>query len=350
MGKFSYTEDYILKEKTHRDSDSESSDLPVSANLEENLQKITELLHTDLSGDVIIRKFKVNINKKQTDAFIFFVDGLVDRMNVGLFVLDPLMHAQGEKSGLEAEAYIREKLISQNAVSVSKAYRDAIDKVCFGECGLFVDGIGVCFSADVKGWEKRGVSKPSTEGSVLGPQEGFTELIRANTAMLRKAVKDPELIVKSVEVGRKSKTPCAVIYLKSVANPGLVEEVLSRLSRVDADYLFASEELENFLEESNLKLMPQILATERPDRTAMELCDGNVAVLVNGSPFALIMPATFFSFMKTTDNSYMRLPYANLLSVVRYIALILSVLLPGRRRKEKLLSVSKEKRTERQES
>lgn len=327
---FMTQEGFILKENKKSKNPVTDTNIPVSHKIEQNFEKIKEFMHYPASGDLMLRFFNIKIGDKERKALIFFIDGLVDRTNIGHFILDPLMH-ESEKlpQRTDEKKYIAEKLISQNVISYADTFKAAIEKVCFGECGIFVDGINVCFLADVKGWEKRSVGKPSTEGTLLGPQEGFTELIRANTAMLRKTIKDPDLIIENVTVGKKSKTPCAIVYISSIANPSLVSEVKKRIDKICVDYLFTSDELAKFLEEKNLALMPQVLLTERPDRTAMEVVDGNVAVLVNGSPFAIVAPATFFTFMKTTDNNYMRLPYANLLSFVRYLAMIISVLLPA---------------------
>lgn len=323
-------EGYIIKENKAENTQSVEAVVSVSASIKENEEHVKHILSVPLSEDIVIRSFKISIGGEERSAFIFFIDGLVDSDSISHFVLNPLMHdtAYVEKCGSEAE-YVSSKLISQNVLTLCENMGDSVERVCFGECGLFIDKIDICFLTDVKSWEKRGVSSPATEGSVLGPQESFTELIRTNTAMLRKTVKDPNLIIERASVGKKSKTPCGIVYIKSLANPTLVKEVRERISKINADYVFSSEELENFLEDKNFCLMPQILATERPDRAAMEIADGNVIVLVNGSPFALVMPATFFTFMKTTDNSYMRLPYANLLSVVRYLAMLVSLFLPA---------------------
>lgn len=324
------TEGYILKEQNNHLIPMPDQNIPITENIQENFKKIKEFMSYPDSGDLILRWLKVVLPDRTADAFIFYFDGLSNRDNIGHFVLRPLMQATAvmpPKCG-EIE-YISQQLITQNDVTVTETYEKAIDLVCFGGCGIFVDGIARCYVADVKGWEKRSLSKPSTEGTILGPQEGFTELIRMNTALIRKTIKDPNLIIENVQIGKKSKTPCALLYIKNLANDSLIAEVKKRMGQVDADYIFTSEELENFLEDSNFRLVPQIFATERVDRASMEICDGNVVVMVNGSPFALVMPATFFTFMKTPDNHYMRLPYANLLQIVRYIALAVSVLLPG---------------------
>lgn len=324
------TEGYILKEQDKPYISPPSQDIKVSENVNKNFEKIKEFMNYPKSGDLILRWFKVVLPDRVADAFIFYFDGLSNRDNIGHFVLKPLMQMTAiMPPKCPEEEYISRQLITQNDVISCKTYEQAIDLVCFGGCGIFVDGISICYVADVKGWEKRSLQKPITEGSVLGPQEGFTELIRMNTALIRKTIKDSNLVIENLQVGNKSKTPCALMYIKDLANDSLVKEIKKRLAQVDADYIFTAEELESFLEDSNLKLVPQILATERVDRASMEICDGNVILMVNGSPFALVMPATFFTFMKTPDSRYMRMPYANLLQLVHYVALIISVLLPG---------------------
>lgn len=323
-------EGYILKERDKPPTSGARPDAKAVSGIKENYEEIKRRMSYPDSGDLIIRWFCAQIFGEARDAFIFYFDGLSSRDNIGHFVLGPLMQvgATLPKSCDEIE-YVSRQLITQNDCLVSETYEPAIENVCFGGCGICIDGIARVYVADVKGWEKRGVAKPMTEGTVLGPQEGFGELIRMNTALLRKTIKDPNLVIENAFVGKKSKTPCAVMYVKDLANQSLIDEVKKRIERVDVDYLFTAEELENFLEDSNLRLVPQIFSTERVDRAAMELSDGNVVVMVNGSPFALVMPATFFTFMKTPDNRYMRLPYANLLQVIRYLALAISVLLPG---------------------
>ena len=323
-------EGYILKEQDKPYKSPPEQDINVYKSVNKNFEKIKEFMNYPKSGDLILRWFKVVLPDRTADAFIFYFDGLSSRDNIGHFVLKPLMQMTAiMPPKCPEEEYISRQLITQNDVVPSKTFKQAIELVCFGGCGIFVDGISVCYVADVKGWEKRSLQKPITEGSVLGPQEGFTELIRMNTALIRKTIKDSNLVIENMSVGNKSQTPCALMYIKDLANDSLVREVKKRLAQVDADYIFTTEELESFLEDSNLKLVPQILATERVDRASMELCDGNVVLMVNGSPFALVMPATFFTFMKTPDSRYMRMPYANLLQLVHYISLIISVLLPG---------------------
>ncbi len=321
----------ILKEQDNKPEAVPRLDERVSANLYTNIAKIKEIYHYPESGDLILRNIKLTVNGQRIDAFLYFFDGLVNSDFICEYIISPLMQMSSfiKPDGLPLDTFVEQQLVTQNAVKRSDTFERLVDEVSFGGCGLFVDGVDVGWVADTKGWPRRGVGKPDTDKSVLGPQESFTELIRGNTALLRKTIRDPNLVMENMMVGKKSKTAVAVVYIKNLANASLVEEVKRRIGRVNADYIFSSEELEHHIEDSNRRLLPQMLSTERPDRTAAELADGNIAIIVNGSPYALILPATFFSFLHTNDDRYLRMPYANFVSILRYLALTVSVLLPG---------------------
>ena len=193
----------------------------------------------------------------------------------------------------------------------------------------YLEGVDSAFAADVKGWEHRGVERPNTEQVLRGPQEGFTEILRVNTALVRKILKDEDLIVENISIGRRSKTPCSMLYIKDITNDSLVNEMRRRLESIKLDYIIDSGELEQLLEESGFLPAPQVIATERPDRVASLLAEGKVAVILHGSPFALVAPATLAGLIHSPEDSYVRFPYANLLRLVRIVGILFSLLLPG---------------------
>ncbi len=304
----------------------------ISKRLSDNMDYIKKAYTIPTNGDIILREFDIIIKSKAIPAFIVFFDGMTDRKVINDNILQPLMFlADPDIKGDEKSIsdYIMTHILPHNQVNEVKEYEKVIDEVNFGGCGLFIDGIDSAFAADVKGWEHRGVERPNTELVIRGPQEGFTEILRANTALIRKRMKDEDLIVENIEVGRRSKTPCSILYVKDIVNDSLVKEVRRRIKSIKVDYLSDSGELEQFIEDSTFIPAPQIIATERPDRVASMLEDGKVAVIVNGSPFALVLPTTFHEFIHSSEDAFLRFPYANMLRFVRIVALITSLLLPG---------------------
>lgn len=304
----------------------------ISKKLSENLEYIKSRFSIPDNGDVILREFDIIVKDKSIPAFLFFYDGMVDRKVIDDDIMAPLMLLSNldiKSDEKDIAEYIRKHLLPHNQIKETKEYRQVIDEVNFGGCGIFIEGIDTAFAADVKGWEHRTVGRPNTEILIRGPQEGFTEILRVNTALIRKRMKDEDVIAESVEIGERSKTPCSMMYVKDIANESLVAEVRRRLKSIKIDYLNDSGELEQFIEDNPFMPSPQMVATERPDRVASMLAEGKVAVIVHGSPFALVLPTTYHELTHSPEDSYMRFPYANLMRIIRIFAMLLSLLLPG---------------------
>lgn len=322
------------KEKENQKKENESYDKPsdISENLKDNLDRIKKVYSVPINGDIVLREFKIIVKDKAISAFIVLIDGLADRKVVDDDILQPLMllsnlDIKGDEK--EIAEFIKNHLLPHNQLKETKNFRDVIDEVNFGGCGIFIDKVDIAFTADVKGWEHRNVSRPNTELVIRGPQEGFIENVRSNTALVRKILKDEDLIVENMTVGFRSKTPCAIMYIRDITNDEIVKEVKRRIKGISVDYIIDSGELEQYLEDSSVLPTPQITATERPDRVAGMLVDGKVAVILHGSPFALVMPTTSFDLINTPEDIYLRFPYGTALRFIRIFAIILALLLPG---------------------
>jgi spore germination protein KA len=304
----------------------------VSKKLSDNLAYIKEKYTIPVNSDIVIREFNITVKGKTIPTFIVFIDGMTDTKVLDLAILQPLMllsNMEIKDDDNEVGNIIRDHLLPHNQIQIVTELSDVVDDINFGGCGVFVDGIDKAFTADVKGWKSRSIERPNTEMVIRGPQEGFNEILRTNTGLIRKILKDEDLIAENISVGRRSKTPCSLMYIKDIANESLVNEVRRRLEGIKIDYLFDSGELEQLIEDNPYLAAPQILATERPDRVASMLTEGKVAIVVQGSPFVLVMPTTHIDLFHTPEDSYLRFPYANMLRIIRISAIAMSLLLPG---------------------
>lgn len=328
--------DYLInksdtaKESTE-DEDPRETKL-ISKKLSDNIDYLKKVYSIPINGDIVLREFDIVAKDKIIPACVIFYDGMTDRNIIDLAILQPLMLLSNlEVKGKENELseYVSKHLLVHNQTKVTEKMGKVIDEINYGGCGLFIDGIDVAFACDVKGWEHRGVDRPETESVIRGPQEGFTETLRTNTALVRKILKDEDLIAEDISIGKRSKTPCSLLYIKDIANDSLVDEVRRRLKGIKVDYIFDSGELEQYLEDNPFMTTPQIIATERPDRVASVLAEGKVAVIMSGSPFALVMPTTNFDLLQSAEDTYIRFPYVNLVRIVRMLAIFVSLLLPG---------------------
>ncbi len=303
----------------------------ISPNLTENLEFIRDAFESVKNFDLVIRKFKVKLSDRFVDAFLIFYDGLANKEYINRDILNPLM-LQGvdtvpQDSSLEDVIY--QCILSQAPNSKTREMQTIIELVGFGNCAVFVDGCACAFVADIKGWSARSVGKPISEAVLSGPQEAFCETVMTNIALIRKILKDPNLIAENIPIGTKSKTPCALMYINGVTNIALVREAKRRLTNLDTEYIFSSADVEMLIEESTLFPLPQVLKTERPDRAAAQLADGKVIIIVQGSPFVLIIPATASDLAESAEDNYVRIAEANFMRAVRLIGCFLALFLPG---------------------
>ncbi|MGE5381315.1 MAG: spore germination protein, partial [Methylocystaceae bacterium] len=152
----------------------------------------------------------------------------------------------------------------------------------------------------------RSIEEPSTERTIRGPREGFVETLPHNLSMIRHHLRDPNLVVENYTIGRRSQSRVAFIYIKDIARPEIVSEARRRLTSMDIDGILSSGYVEEWIEDSHYSLFPQMTETERPDRVAANLLEGRFAILVDGTPSAIVAPVVFSQYFQSTEDYYER--------------------------------------------
>lgn len=300
----------------------------VFKNIEENLSYVKDRFTYPINNDIVIREITMKEGRR---AFIVFIDGMVSTDMVDLAVIKTLLEIPyfSDDELYKAETEIIDKFIAHSQATTSTSMDMIFEEINFGSCAVFVDGFSKGFVLDVREWGHRSIDKPENEQSIYGPQEAFAEMLRNNTALVRKIIKSEKLIAEGIKIGRKSKTRGVMLYISDIANPDLVNEVRRRLNGINMDYVISIEEVSMMMEEETFSLTTHFLETERPDRVARALTEGRVAFILNGSPHVLIMPTNIFELTHAVSDDYLRIPYANMVRIIRMIAIIFSVLLPG---------------------
>lgn len=313
----------------------------IYSQIDANLKYIETKYNTLINSDIITREFTLNTGSKQYKAFILYIDGMVDSQILNDFVLKPLMLKnkfcnnetskiivqKGKKSNIAN--FIQDCLIPQNNIKQQSSFKDIFSGVNSGNCALFVDTLSVGFDIDVKGFKQRSISKPENEIVIKGPHEAFVENIRTNTTLLRRFTNNENLIIENTKVGKITQTNCAICYIKDIANDALVAETKYRLNNLEIDSLLSAGELEQLLTDTNSLGVPKILVSERPDYAVKSLLQGRVIILINGSPYALILPAILIDFLTSPEDTNLKPQFANFLKVVRIISSFFALLLPG---------------------
>ena len=345
MSSFSLTDEKNIFKTVSKKLAEEDNNQVVYPTININIDYIKEKYNTSINSDIKLRTFKLNIMGKQYNCLLLFIDGMVDSESINNFILRPIMSNKNENKKeitsvitnnisirkikkFDLEDYITDKLVPQNTMQKKIYFNDIFSSVNMGDCALFIDTLSLAFVIDVKGFESRSITEPKNEIVVRGSQEAFVEKLRTNTSIIRRLVNSENLIIENEKVGKITKTSVAICYLNNIANNKLVAEVKRRINNLDIDSILSSGQLEQLIEDSN-SLFPQIIASERPDKAVNHLLEGRVVVIVNGSPYSLIMPAVFIDFLSSPEDVNLEFHYSNLLKIVRIIAFIITLFLPG---------------------
>lgn len=279
------------KKEKYEESDKQSlSELTqVSKDLKQNSDKLEMEFNIPTNQDVVIREFKI---KGQKNAFIIYVDGMIDKLSVNNFILRQLMlcdEKNNSKNKNEKENnnennnenqqskedinidYICNNLIAINQIKKETEFEKIVLQILNGLCALFVEGDTCSVLIETRGYEKRSVTVPQNETVIKGPHEAFIENLRTNLTLIRRIIRNKDLITEILPAGKIDNVSCAIIYLKGVANPKVVEEVKNRINNINIDFIPGGGIMEQLVEDHPLAMIPQILTTERPDRNCISV-------------------------------------------------------------------------------
>lgn len=310
----------------------EQAKRPLTRDLVDNVKVLKKLLGN--SDDVIFRDFILG-SANQIPATAVYIDGLVNKEMVQRDTLAPLMLwaqevlAPAVSTPDAIKELVSTRLLSMLEIKEKELYTEVAEEVLNGETVLLFDGLDIAIAMGTKSWEHRGVSEPKTENLIRGPREGFNEIMKTGVALIRRRIKDPMLRVKLIRMGQRSATDVALIYVEGVANPVLVKEVRRRLDLIKTDAIIDSGYIEQYIQDSPFSPFPQIQYTERPDRVASGVLEGRVAVISDGSPNALIVPATISTFLPAPEDYYERSLLMSFIRLVRTASILFSLLLPA---------------------
>lgn len=303
----------------------------ISASLEENKKLLKELYHSDINKDILLREFDLP-GTPSVRGMLVFMDGMIDKQLIDLAILQPLMiltASQDKPLGNSLIATAVDKLLPSNQASRVTLFKDVMDGVNSGDSALFFEGASEAIVLGTKGYKQRGVERPQIEQAVRGSQSAFSEGLRTNTGLIRTLFPSNDLVTEIIMVGDRTPQKCAIMYLKSIANPQLVAEIRRRLKGIRTDYILNLGILEQYIEDHPGAIFPQVLSTERPDRTVAHLSEGRVALLSEGAPFALILPISFFTFFHSIEDFTLKPPAGTLTRMLRLVGALLSVLVPS---------------------
>lgn len=300
----------------------------LQASLSTNLEIITQ--RTGNSPDVTIRTFKMG-ETSTANLAIIYVDGIVDNMAINEFIVESIMKQQPyyDSNPHNLIQMLSEGGISLGNIRTVESWEDLFQALLNGDTILLVDGIVHGIAAGTSGGEKRSVDEPESQVTVRGPRDGFTESIQTNMALVRRRIRNPDLWVESMKIGKRTQTDVSIMFLNGVVNEKIVAEVRRRLNKIDIDEILESGYVEQLIEDQTMTTFPTLFHTERPDSVAANILEGRIAIFVDGTPFVLLAPAVFIQFFQTVEDYYARFDIATALRFLRILTFFISIIAPS---------------------
>lgn len=302
----------------------------LDADLDKNLKILIEVLGS--SPDIIVRRLQIGPQNKK--LVLLYLDGMTDKKTINDTIIKPLIYDihlmdNKETSEVKSAEDIKDILLSVADIKKQNSIAEVMSAFLNGHTVLLMDGCTEALLIDTKGWPNRGIEMSPTERSVRGPREAFTETLRFNTTLLRRKIVHSDFSIEQMVIGEKTNTVVAVAYLKGIANPQLVEEVKRRLERIKTDAILESGYIEQFIEDHPLSVFSTVGNSEKPDTAAARILEGRVAILVDGTPFALTVPMFFIEGFQAAEDYYSRPYLSSMLRLLRFLSFMLSILAPA---------------------
>lgn len=299
-----------------------------SAVLEENIALFDEIFGKNM--DLLVRRFQVQYQERTVSCGLLYFDGASSKDDINDILRSLMLQMDtSARSGLSLFDVLVSQCIPYSDVVKHEKLEDAVNWMLSGNALIFVDGFERCIGANTQAFKERSIQEPATEQVIQGSREGFIESLGTNVSLIRKRMRSKNLCVRLLQLGQQTNTNVVYCYNDGIANPELVSEVEKRLRQVDTDALYGAGYLEQFIEDNHYSPFPQVQNSERPDKVVAAMLEGRVAIIVDGSPFALIVPAVFSQFYQTPEDYDTRFLMASMVRGIRVVALLFSLVFPS---------------------
>lgn len=276
------------------------------------------------AGDFIVRELTCG----GFSLYAYAIDGLISGGDMSEYILKPISrNLKADTMETLYDAALHGAVY--NSVAEPCEDLDTVaKKLVNGYCVVLFPGVGAA-AFEIKTGVRRGPDSPEVENTVKGPKDAFVETIRINTSLIRRHLRTPDLRIYGTSVGRRSLTNVAVVWIRGLTNGELVDKMKARLDTIDVDGFLSPAAVEEYVTGSRATAFPLMQYTERPDKFSQGLLDGRVGLLVDGLPLAYLAPADLGFLMESPEDRSRDYVSASCIRVLRWCALILSLLLPG---------------------
>lgn len=261
------------------------------------------------SSDLII--------KNNNNIYIVYLESLCSQDKINEYILKVLTIKNSKK--------LQDNNAAPNTKVVT-SYREIINYILNGFTIIIDKQV---YAVETKGNLIRSVESPTTEPDLTGPKDSFNESIQTNLGLVKRRIKSPLLINDDYIIGRYTKTKVSVLYINNIAKKDIIDNIVKKIKNIDIDGITDASHLKQLISDKPNTLFPTAILTERPDKVAQDLLDGKIVILVDSSPFAIIIPAFFADFVNPNVDSYKKYTNINFIKIIRFMCLLCTLFLPA---------------------
>ncbi len=293
--------------------------------LEDKLKRLRDI--TSGSSDLMVN----NIEIGGVQAALLVCEGMVSTQFITRLVLVPLSELEFDAKGNAQKLFehIDKKMLLSTDRPKADNYGDTIHLINSGFAVLIADGAGQALAFGVQGYGIRGITEPTSEQDVMGSHDAFTETIRINMSLIRRRLKTPDLKFELFVMGNKSNTDMCLVYMTDRVSKEIINRIKKSLSEIRLETILSSGYVRPFLEQKKKGIFSSTGITERPDVMCSKLLEGRVGLIVDGTPFVIVIPGLFWENFQTMDDYNCKPYYAAFIRWIKYFAFFISLLLPG---------------------
>lgn len=299
-------------------------DETIHPDLAQNISRIKEI--SDGSSDVMINEFTLS----GIPAALLICEGMVSTSIITDLILEPITNLQlANVTTPKLMEHLNNELLLSLDRAEAKNYHDLFRFLNSGFAVILLHGASSALVYGVQGYDKRSVSEPSGESNVLGAEDGFTETVRVNMSLVRRRMKTPFLKMELFPIGEKSQTDICLCYMYDRVPKKLISEIKNRLQNTELESVLSTGYLQPFLENRRGCLFDTVSTTQRPDVLTAKILEGRVGILIDGTPFALVVPKLMCESFQTMDDYCFRPYYTTCIRFLKYLAFLITLLLPA---------------------
>lgn len=305
---------------------------PLFFTIEENLSYIKK--YQGDSWDFVIQEFTLENRYQEINISLLYYAGMVDQNLLNKTVIDALNKNFSKapkllEKGEMCFKYLKTKVLTAIGIDEAENFGMLFNKLLSGDMVILVEECNKCIIVGARQYQERAVEKPTTQITVMGSNDSFNENLLTTISLIRKRIKNPNLIVENFIIGKESNTDICLVYIKGLADENVLQKLKGRIKQAEIKGVVDIGFVENAIREKKFSIFPRLYYSERPDTTAANLFEGRIAICIDGTPEVMIVPALFIQFLHSTEDFHQKAIIASFFRCLRLFGFVLSLFLPA---------------------